>query len=236
MKFSRAFLVATAILLSVLAHQADAQTTAPPPDEGETIPPSGLGATTVGERVILLPNGTWKIDDFHNADKVTAISDHGRSVTLTRTINPVTDQPELRWQYSRSRGGLLQIVISRAISTDRSGHSLIDNCIPVITVRNLTNLGVFRIVAEIEFTSKVDDGRSATSIMAGPLDDGEETDALASPLFLKSCDNLQATINVPYCAFENGLDCRNVITTTRFGTIPARMADLAQQAAKTKQN
>lgn len=234
MKFSRAFLVATAILLSALAHQADAQTSAPPIDEDETIPLSGLGATTVGERILLLPDGTWKIDQFYSADKVTAISDHGRTITLIRTIDPATDKPLLHWNYSQSHGGPLQIVISRAISTDRSGHSFTDNCIPVITIRNLTNLGIFRIVAEIEFTSQTDDSRSATSIMAGPLDDGEETDSLSSPLFLKSCTNLQATVSVPYCTFENGLDCRGVITTTRFGTIPARMADPAEQAAQTK--
>lgn len=234
MIFFRTFLVATVLLLSALPQQADAQTSMPPLDKDETIPPSGLGATTVGERVLLLPDGTWKLDQFYSADEVTAMSDHGRVVKLTRTTDPTTKRPVLRWRYSKGHGGPLQIAVSRAITTDRSRHSKDDNCIPVITVRNLTNLGLFRIIAEVEFSVKDGGGQSAASIMAGPLDDGEEGDYLASPLFLETCKNLEATVNIPYCTFENGLDCRDVVTATRYGTIPATIAAPEEKAAQTK--
>ncbi|WP_028466911.1 hypothetical protein [Nisaea denitrificans] len=236
MIFFRTLLVAMALLLSALPHTADAQTPAPPIDDDEAIPPSGLGATTVGQRVILLPDGTWKIDQFYSADEVTAMSDHGRVITLSRTTDPATKHPVLRWKYARGHGGPLQIVVSRAITTDRSKHSTDDNCIPVLTIRNLTNLGLFRIIAEVEFTVKDGSGQSATSVMAGPLDDGEEGDYLASPLFLETCKNLEATVNIPYCTFENGLDCRDVVTATQFGTIPAKIAAPKEKAAQTKQN
>ena len=241
MNFFRALLIASlfpavTVLLSSLPQQADAQSPIPPLDTEETIPPSGLGATTVGERVLLFPDGTWKIDRYYSADEVTAMSDHGRTVSLSRTIDPVTNQPALRRRYARGHGGPLQISISRAITTDRSGHSTDDNCIPVITIRNLTNLGLFRVVAGVQFTSKENGSTSATSIMAGPLDDGEGGDYLAPPLFLKSCDNLEATVSISYCTFENGLDCRDIVTTTRFGAIPARMSEPEEQAVQTKQN
>ena len=236
MIFFRTLLVALALLLSALTHQAEAQALTPPLDEDETIPPSGIGATTVGERVILMPDGTWKIDQFYSADEVTALSDHGRTVMLSRTIDPATKHPVLRWKYARGHGGPLQIVVSRAITTDRSRHSTDDNCIPVLTIRNLTNLGLFRIIAEVEFTVKNGSGQSATSVMAGPLDDGEEGDYLASPLFLETCKDLEATVNIPYCTFDNGLDCRDVVTATQFGTIPAKIAAPKEKPAQTKQN
>lgn len=236
MIFFRTLLVAMAVLLSALAHQANAQTLPPPHGEDEAIPPSGLGATTVGERVLLLSDGSWKIDQFYSVDEVTALSDHGRTVMLSRKTDPATKHPVLRWKYARGHGGPLQIVVSRAITTDKSGHSTNDNCIPVITIRNLTSLGLFRIIAEVEFTSRDGNGQSATSVMAGPLDEGEEGDYLASPLFLETCKNLEATVSVPYCTFDNGLDCSDVVTATRFGTIPAQIIDLEEQAAQTKQN
>lgn len=232
----RALLVAMAVFLSAPAQQAGAQSVVTPIGEDETIPPSGLGAMTVGERVLLLPDGSWKIDEFYKADEVTAMSDHGRAVLLSRITDPTTKKPVLRWKYARGHGGPLQIVISRAITTDKSRHSTNDNCIPVITIRNLTNLGLFRIVAEVEFTPKDGSGQSATSVMAGPLDDGEEGDYLASPLFLKTCSDLKASVSVPYCTFENGLDCRDVVTATRFGTIPAEIAVPEEKAAQAKRN
>lgn len=199
-------------------------------ESDEAFPSSGLGARTVGERVLLFQDGTWKVDQYYSADEVTAVSDHGRIVSLTRTIDPQTKEPVLKWEYSRGHGGPLQIIVSRAITTDRSLHSKNDNCIPVVTVRNLTNLGLFRIVAELSFEGS-GDAHASTSVMAGPLDDGEQGDYLSSPLFIATCSGLTARLHVPFCQFENGLDCRDVVTASSFGTIPAVLAPTPQNAA-----
>jgi hypothetical protein len=204
-------------------------------DRDEAFPSSGLGARTIGQRVLLFQDGTWKVDQYYSADAVTAVSDHGRIVSLTRTIDPQTKEPVLKWDYTTGHGGPLQIIVSRAITTDRSEHSKNDNCIPVVTVRNLTNLGLFRIVAELEFDG-ANDVHAATSVMAGPLDDGEQGDYLSSPLFLDSCSGLTAKLHVPFCQFDNGLDCRDVVTASAFGTIPAMLAPKQQDSGTAKSN
>ncbi|WP_420402301.1 hypothetical protein [Nisaea sp.] len=205
-------------------------------DHDEAFPSSGLGARTVGERVLLFSDGTWKVDQYYSADQVTAVSDHGRIVSLTRTIDPKTKEPVLRWNYARGHGGPLQIVVSRAITTDRSEHSKNDNCIPVITVRNLTNLGLFRIVAELQFDGAGEEVHASTSVMAGPLDDGEQGDYLSSPLFIDTCSGLTARLHIPFCQFENGLDCRDVVAASAFGTIPAVLAPTEQASGTQTSN
>lgn len=201
----------------------------------EAFPSTGLGATTIGERVIILPDGTWKVDNYYQDDEVTAVSDHGRLVMLTRTKDPQTGEFVRTWSYTTGHGGPLQVVVSRAITTDRSLHSKNDNCIPVITVRNLTSLGLFRLVAELEFTS-ANGKNSATSIMAGPLDDGEQGDFQSGPLFLETCTDLTAKLHIPYCKFENGVDCRTVVSASGFGTIPTALYHPEAETEATKSN
>ncbi|UUX48463.1 hypothetical protein NUH88_13710 [Nisaea acidiphila] len=234
---------ALAVLLTLAAGQVSAQSRSNPPAKSRTtevfkdeaFPSSGLGATTLGERVLLLPDGTWKVDDYYAADEVTAVTDHGRTVVLTRKTDPASKDSVLQWEYTRGHGGPIQIVVSRAITTDRSQHSKNDNCIPVLTVRNLTSLGLFRIVAELQFTGP-NNVKAATSIMAGPLDDGEQGDFLSGPLFLDSCDSLTAELHIPFCQFENGLDCSSVVAASAYGTIPTVVGKEQAAVSKVKSN
>lgn len=204
-------------------------------ERNEGFPSSGLGARTTGARVLLFEDRTWKVDEYSSVDEIAAVSDHGRTVRLTRTIDPKTKELVREWEYTRGHGGPLQIVISRAITTDRSEHSKNDNCIPVITVRNLTNLGLFRIVAELQFEG-AGDIHAATSIMAGPLADGEQGDYLSSPLIIDTCAGLTARLHVPFCQFENGINCRDVVTASSFGTIPTALAPAQQNAGSETSN
>jgi len=204
-------------------------------EDDEAFPSSGLGARTIGQRVLLFSDGTWKINRYHVLDKVTAISDHGRTVNLMRTLDPKTNEPILRWEYAEGHGGPLQIVVSRVITTDRSEHSKNDNCIPVITVRNLTNLGLYRIVAELEFGDATDI-HASTSVMAGPLDEGEQGDYLSNPLILNSCLGLTARLHIPFCQFDNGLDCRDVVSASAFGSIPAVLASQQKEPGQRTSN
>ncbi|MEJ2610995.1 MAG: hypothetical protein P8179_13140 [Candidatus Thiodiazotropha sp.] len=189
----------------------------------EAIPPSGLGATTIGERVLLLSDGSWKIDNYYREDKVSAITDHGRTVSLTRKLDPNSQKPILIWEYSDQSTGPIQILVSRAIDTGKSIHSNTDNCIPVITARNLSKLSLFRVIAELSFQTS-DGNIASTSVMLGPLDQGEEEEKVTSPIYVDKCQNLTAMLHIPYCYFSNGLDCTNTVETSRYGTIPVQLA------------
>lgn len=229
----RKSLIASCALLAMVALPVAAQSPVPPNGESGTIPPSGMGATTSGQRVILLPDGTWKTDEHYSLEEMTAVTDHGQTITLTRGVDPKTKDVTLQWSYSGLRGGPLQIAVSRAITTDRSAHSSTDNCIPVVSVRNLSQIGLFRILIELEFTAP-DGSTSGANLMAGPLDEGEETDIVANALFLNGCKNLTAKLQIPYCKFDHGLDCRHAVTASRVGAIPVELAAPATQAAVPK--
>ena len=195
----------------------------PTPGSHEALPPSGLGATTEGERVVLYNDHTWKVDEYNRQHDITAVTDHGRTVILHRKIDPTTSRPYLSWRYSDRSGGPIEVLISRAIDTERSEHSKTDNCIPVVTVRNLTRLGVFRIIVELEFTAK-DGSKASTSVMLGPLDDGDEGEKVASPLLVDQCRGLTAKLHVGHCAFSDGLDCTSTVRASHYGAIPLDMA------------
>jgi hypothetical protein len=188
-------------------------------NDAESVPPSGLGATTIGERIIIYNNGTWKINNFFKEEQVPAITDHGRTILLSKKTNPENNKTTLHWEYTDQSSGPIQILISRAIDTRKSEHSSDDNCIPVVTARNLSMLTLFRVIAEITFTTP-DGVSSSTSVMLGPLDRGEEEEKVSSPIFVNNCQELSATLHVAYCFFSNGLDCSKTVVASRFGTIP----------------
>jgi hypothetical protein len=213
----------SALLLVAVGHGALAQPIADNPDGGEAIPPSGLHATTTGDHVLIFQDGSWKKRQPLPGISTTAITDHGRSIALMEKSDPASGKIRREWRYTSPSQGMIQIVVSRAITTDRSTHSNRDNCIPVITARNLSDSTLFRVIAELEFQTK-DSGHSAISVMLGPLDGGEEEEKVASPLFVPGCEYLSAKLHVPYCTLTNGLDCRMLITSSRYGTIPVEMA------------
>lgn len=209
-------------LLFVTALQAE-PSFKPSSSDSESVPPSGLGATTIGERIILYSNGTWKVNNYFREDKIPAITDHGRTISLTRKTDPSKQNPTLLWEYTDKSSGPIQILVSRAIDTGKSKHSTSDNCIPVITARNLSMLTLFRIIAELSFKTP-DGSSSSTSVMLGPLDRGEEEEKVSSPIYVDNCQQLTATLHVAYCFFSNGLDCSKTVEASRFGTIPIQMA------------
>ena len=94
----------------------------------------------------------------------------------------------------------------------------------MVTVRNLTKLTLFRIIAELEFTAK-DGTRASTSVMIGPLDDGEEEEKVASPLLVDECRGLTGTLHVAHCTYTNGLDCSIAVEASLYGAIPLQLAD-----------
>ncbi|GAB6041499.1 hypothetical protein [Endothiovibrio diazotrophicus] len=218
-------LLAAALLTfagNALATRPMEEAIADNPDGGEAIPPSGLHATTTGSHVLLFDDGSWKPRPNYPGASTTAITDHGRTVELVEKADPA-GRLRREWRFTSPSRGMIQVIVSRAITTDRSAHSNRDNCIPVITVRNLTDSSVFRLIAELEFKTEGSNG-SAISVMLGPLDGGEEEEKVASPLFVPQCEYLSGTLHVPYCTYANGLDCRALVTTSRYGTIPLEMA------------
>ncbi|MBF0255217.1 MAG: hypothetical protein HQL47_01905 [Gammaproteobacteria bacterium] len=194
-----------------------------PVARNEAIPPSGLSAVTAGRQVLLFQDGSWSTPGPVAGQSIQAITAQGRGVSLIEKPGQKPGSTERTWKYSGSTHGMIQVVVSRAIATDRSPHSDTDNCIPTITLRNLSDFTLHRVIAELEFFSK-DGNRSAASVMFGSLDNGEEQERVASPLLVPDCTHLSARLHVPYCVFSNGLDCSVLIKASPYGTISLEMA------------
>ncbi|MBT6609270.1 MAG: hypothetical protein HOB37_12525 [Rhodospirillaceae bacterium] len=182
------------------------------------IPPSGIGATTVGQRIILFDDRSWKADDFYHRESVLAITDGGRTVALTQTVDPKSEQQILSWEYTGSHEDKIQVLVSRALTVVHTKDTGQTNCVPIITARNLSGQSLFRIVAELQFVSAGKEV-SATSVMIGPLDSGEGRNKTSSPLYDVACKNVTANLHVPFCKLSNGLDCRKLVIASKFSAI-----------------
>lgn len=217
-----ALLLALALLTASQTPPAHAQNAGASLTQTETVPQNGIGATMAGARIRLLPDGTWVEDAFAGSKTTIAITDHGHTVDLSEDPIPNSKEKKRTWKPLGSGGGPIQIVVSRAINTAQSAHSTTDNCIPVVTVRNLTKIGVFRIVVELRFTDTRSPDRTTSSIsmMVGDLDEGEQEDLVASPLLEPYCGGLEAEMHIPFCRFSNGVTCEHLVTGSRYGTIP----------------
>jgi len=215
------------LFLSLAVWQASAEERSYNTAAKETIPDTGIGATTTGQRIILFKDHrtglqTWQSDIFKKPeDKVIAITDHGSTVALS-ILNPNSNHPVLTWSFVDRSKGQIQIVISRALMSQDALHKLQINCIPVVTARNLTTHGLFRIVAEFEYVKNTKVISTASS-MLGPLDKGEKHDLTTDTLYDAHCGNIRARMYIPFCKLSNGLDCKNMVVGSAFGAIPVKM-------------
>lgn len=215
------------LFLSLAVWQASAEERRNDAAAKTTIPDSGMGATTVGQRIVLLrdpKNGlqTWKSDIFKSSeDSVMAIADNGATVALT-IQNSDSNNPTFTWSYVNSSAGQIQILITRALKTPDAIDKRKTNCIPVVTVRNLTTHGMYRVVAEMEYlaNNKV---VSSGSSMFGPLDQGETQALTTDALYDANCGRISARMHIPFCKFSNGLDCKNRVVGSKFGAIPVKL-------------
>jgi hypothetical protein len=184
------------------------------------IPPSGIGATTTGERVLLLPDGTWRREG-QVIETVDAITDTGRQVEL-RQVTEADGDSRLTWDFIGAGGGPIQIVVTRALNTALSVHSKEDNCIPAVAARNLSSIRVNRVLVEIAF-SDPEGNYSFTSLMMGPLDHGDAHEVVSPPLFFEACRGLTGTLTVPYCELDGGTRCDRLVVASDRGVIPLSM-------------
>ncbi len=182
-----------------------------------------VGATTVGARILLLPDGSWILEEPDMVDVVEAIADDGRRVMLREQEDPETGRTKRVWRDLGSAGGLIQVVIARTIQTDPSMHNDTAHCIPVITARNLSEAPIDRLVTDVEFTTPEEE-RDAASVMFGPLDPGEEQTITGPPLLLERCVGLTGDLAVPYCMFQNNIDCERLVVAGGRGVIPLSMS------------
>ena len=231
---TRAFLKPYALLLCaalvlgswVFAGPAVAQSSPTAAQSGAhdmEIPTAGMGATTEGSRVILHSDGTWELNRFVDTSRVTAVTDHGRTVELSETTADDGTKTKVWKVTGTGGGGPIQVVVTRAVTTDLSIHSSRDNCIPVIKVRNLTKVSLHRIVVEIDFHTE-GGAHGGTSLMFGPLPDGVEREEVSAPLFVPACKGLKGHARVPYCVFKDGVRCESIVIASDWGVIPLSMA------------
>ena len=230
-------LPALAVMVATSACPASAQVTDPPTTAAASagapgsmvMPSSGLQAVVPGRRVILDRDGSWRHLRTDNLDQAVALTDTGQMVELTIESDP--DGEQLRtWRYLATGAGPLHIAVTRAVSTDKSLHSNRDNCIPVVSLRNLTKVRLFRIIIEIEFRDR-SGKHGGTSLMAGPLEDGEQQEMVSSPLFLPGCDSLVGELHVPYCTFRDGTDCAHLVTASAIGSVPLTLSRSTEDSA-----
>lgn len=180
-------------------------------------------ASSAGRSVILYEDGTWQFPKTIEKREIDAVTDTGQSVVLTEETAP--DGCVVRkWTNVGISGGIVQIVVTRAITTDLSIHGNEDNCIPVIKVRSLNSGGLEKIIVETEFLAP-DGTRSSTSLMFSHLDNGEEQELASAALFVKSCRNLSGVVTVPYCILYNAVDCRKIVRASSRGLIPLALAE-----------
>ena len=230
-------LPALAVISAAAALPASAQVTDPPMTPGITtdvqsgmvMSSTGLQAVVPGRRVILEQDGSWRHLRTDNLDQAVALTDTGQMVELT--IDPNADGTHRRtWRYLATGAGPLHVAVTRAVATDKSLHSNRDNCIPVVTLRNLTKVRLFRIIIEIEFRD-TNGKRGGTSLMAGPLEDGEQQEIVSAPLFLPGCDSLVGELHVPYCTFRDGTDCAHLVAASAIGSVPLTLSRSTEDSA-----
>jgi hypothetical protein len=196
---------------------------------GKDVTGKDVHATVFGQEVLLKADGTWHFVDGFHGGKLEAISDLGEHVTLRET--KAADGTVTRsWTPIGHGGGPIQVVITRALTTDANMHRQGENCMPVVQVRNLTDVGLKRMVVEIEFSSG-DGEKSGASFMLGDLDDGEAGEKAGPALFVADCKSLTGTVHVPYCAFEDGVPCENLVVASNHGLIPLYMAPAERRDA-----
>jgi len=175
-------------------------------------------ATSAGRRVILYDDGTWQFPKTIEKREIDSVTDTGQSVVLTEETDP-NGCVVRKWTNVGISGGVIQVVVTRAITTDLSIHGNQDNCIPVIKVRNLNSSGLEKIIVETEFSAP-DGTRSSISLMFNHLDNGEEQELASAALFVNSCRNLSGMVTVPYCVLYNDADCRKIVRASSRGLIP----------------
>jgi len=179
-------------------------------------------AVTQGRDVDLNPDGTWSYIPISKDNPVEAISNTGETITLRESIGS-NDKIIRCWAVEEKSGGPIQIVVTRAVETEHSAHSQRDNCIPIVTVRNLNPHSLSRIISEIQF-SNADGIGSSASIMFGPLDQGEEQGKTSAPLFVPGCKGLRGTVHIAFCRLDDGARCDAIVTASEFGVIPLTMS------------
>jgi hypothetical protein len=187
------------------------------------IPDAGLRAHMQGLEVILKKDGTWHLQDRNSLGAIIAVTDTGDTVKL-RFSQDEKGQPIRTWEYYGNGAGPIQIVVNDAVSTAKSPHSQDDNCIPTIKIRNLSKMTMENIVIEIEFES-TSGQKSGVSVMAGPLDHGEEKQINGPALLVESCAGLTGYVTIPYCVFSNEAPCSPAVKTSEFGVIPLKRLD-----------
>jgi hypothetical protein len=193
-----------------------------PASSSNRTPKDSILAGMGGQRVVLHDDGTWQYPQPSSGHDIDGVTDNGQSVRLSRSVD--TNGCVIhKWTTLGSGGGLIQILVTRAITTDPSVHNNRDNCIPVISVRNLNANGLDKVIAEIQFTAP--DGTQAnTSILFGPLDHGEESEHASAPLFVRGCVGLVGVVTIPYCTLENDADCQAIVRASDRGVIPLKIA------------
>ncbi len=180
-----------------------------------------IAAETSGHRVVLNPDGTWRLPKPSGTWEMDAITETGHSIVLVETLRP-EGCVERTWKVAPAGGGVIQIVVSRTITTAQSLHSQDDNCIPVIAARNLNAHGLQSVIAEIEFVA-TDGERATTSLLFGPLDHGEERERTSSPLFLAGCKGVTGSVRAVECRLDNGARCESIVRASDRGIIPLTM-------------
>lgn len=181
--------------------------------------PSGLEATVVDREVLLFEDGSWSIDIGDGDMKAQAVTRDGRRVELNSAIDVETGERVSNWNFVDRHSGMLQVVISRAISTQGLVAPNEWSCLPQITVRNLTDLDVYGLVVELQITS-MDASPFGTSMLLRTLKHGEARESNMQSLEGSGCQGLTATLHVPYCEFTNGVDCSGAVQASAFGLIP----------------
>lgn len=181
--------------------------------------PSGLEATIVDREVLLFEDGGWSIDVGDGELEALAVTRDGRRVELNVATDTETGERTRSWHFVDSHIGILQVVISRAISTQGLAEPNEWSCLPQVTVRNLTNLDVHRIVVELQITSR-EATPFGTSMLFQTLKHGDARETNMQSLEGSGCQGLTATLHVPYCEFTNGLDCSAAVQASAFGLIP----------------
>ncbi len=199
----------------------------------ETQSGNETGATTAGSRVLLLPDGTWMLEEPTATDSVEAVTDDGRQVILFQQTDDVSGEVRNVWTYTGSGGGPIQVLVARTIQIEPSVHGDTTHCIPIMKARNLSESTVDRLVAEIEFATDEDD-KDAVSIMFTGLDPGEEGTVHGALLLLEECLGLSATLVVPFCSLQNGVRCERLVSASARGVVPMTLvadSDMAELGA-----
>lgn len=172
--------------------------------------------------VVLQPDGTWQ----YEGSPPEGMADRG----VTRVYRISEYNPEgggavvRRWEWLATTSGVLQVAVNRSLehpSTREAGSFV---CSPMVIVRNLINFGMHRVVIGIRFLVE---GRivSSASIMAGPLDPGEQSLHVVHPIHVERCHEARGEVFVEACFLNDQLDCSASVVASEFGPIPLSMAE-----------